>query len=491
MKKICFLTVAAAAAVIFLAGCGATKVENPETEKPENPVVEKENTEEKVEETTVEEVISEPEFIPEPEDPANIKFAKDLQAALKAGKINDAIALFDTLPAELEGDLDLKMVLASLYVSTGDYDNALSVAQAILAIDPNHKDAQELVVMVARAKGDTSAYKTAAKQILARDPYNASINIMEGEDYALNKKYKQAKESYKKALKSEPENEDALYGFAQMSYFTNDLKSARNTTQQILDSNPENSAALAFMGKLAAEESNYAKAAKLTRQAIEYEPANYIYYLDLGNYLAQQGKYSEAITAWDVCVDLDPSYFLAYAYRAGCYDEQGKFEEALENYRMVIKTNPKYYYAYESTAMLEYHFGNFEQARKYFDAAYGYSKNWCYKLLSGITYFKQGNQLEAKKSLQQLLKTLERDSVEYDLVRLFCDTYSRNAETNLLGKIKKIDNNTKKGRMQFYMGLYYEVNGSMEAANEYYTKVTNMQAPMFFEYRLAEWSLGL
>ena len=39
------------------------------------------------------------------------------------------------------------------------------------------------------------------------------------------------------------------------------------------------------------------------------------------------------------------------------------------------------------------------------------------------------------------------------------------------------------------MGLYYEVFGSSEAAYEYYAKVAAMQAPMFFEYRLAQWGL--
>ena len=45
--------------------------------------------------------------------------------------------------------------------------------------------------------------------------------------------------------------------------------------------------------------------------------------------------------------------------------------------------------------------------------------------------------------------------------------------------------------MLFYMGLFYEINGSMESAREYYAKVTAFQAPMFFEYRIAEWGLGL
>ena len=43
--------------------------------------------------------------------------------------------------------------------------------------------------------------------------------------------------------------------------------------------------------------------------------------------------------------------------------------------------------------------------------------------------------------------------------------------------------------MLFYLGLYYELNGNSKVAEEYYAKVTAMQAPMFFEYRIAEWGL--
>ena len=39
------------------------------------------------------------------------------------------------------------------------------------------------------------------------------------------------------------------------------------------------------------------------------------------------------------------------------------------------------------------------------------------------------------------------------------------------------------------MGLFYELNGFQEKAVEYYTKVKNMNAPLFFEYRIAEWGL--
>lgn len=490
MKKIYIFAAAIAVMSLFITGCqttkteGQTQVEAPEkedkTEKKQSS--KKETKEEKKEETPV---------IQEPQDPPNVAFVKNLQKLLAAGKTEEAIALFQELPDELKDDVELKMLLASLYISVGKYSEANEVAHIILAIDPQNIDALELLTLSARSSGDTKQYKIYAKQVLDSDPFNVQVNIMQGEDYALNRKYKLAKDAYAKALKTEPENADALYGFAQMNYYLDDLKTAKNSCLQLLDSNPQNAAALAFMGKISSEENNNIKAIKYVQESIAIDPYNYNSYMDLGKYYRNTGSFSKAYEAWDKAVELNPDYFLAYAFLAGCYDEQGVFDMALYNYHKVIETNPKYYYAYESAAVLEYHSGNYNEARRLFDIAYSYSANYSYKLLNAAMYFKEGDFFNGKKVINALLKTLTRDSAEYNLVRLYGETYSRNAETTLITQINKEDNGTKRGKMLFYLGLYYEVFGSQEAAAEYYSKVTKMQAPMFFEYRLAEWGLGL
>ena len=122
-----------------------------------------------------------------------------------------SFSFFDQLPAELKSDLDLKIVLASLYVSDGNYDMAIKVADEVLALDEGNLDALEIKTLCAKAKGDSTAYKAAAKAILATDPYNAQINIMEGDEQAINHKWKLARDAYSKALKSEPDNADALF----------------------------------------------------------------------------------------------------------------------------------------------------------------------------------------------------------------------------------------------------------------------------------------
>ncbi len=473
MIKSKFLPVLAAGAVLSiiagLTSCGsAPKTENENISAPE---------------------ITKKEVKEEPQDPPNVRFVKQLRALLDKGDTKGAISHFASIPSELKDDIELKNLLGALYYSDTQYDNAIVTAEEILAIEPDNMDALELISMCNKAKGDKKAYKESADKILAVDPYNAAVNIQKAEDYVLNKKYKLARDSYKKALRGDPQNEDALFGYAQMSYYTDDLKTAGENFQKLLDKDPDNAAALAYMGKLAYDNENYLRATKFVQQALRQDPYNYDYWMDYGTYLRYQGKFDDAAKAWIKATELDPSYFLAYAYLAGNYDDLEQWDSALENYHKVIETNPKYFYAYESTAILEYRARNYENAIQYFTKTYEFSPSYSYSLMIAACWFKLNKPLEAKKVLAAQLKKMDPNTTEYALVRFFNDSYNRNAESNLVQKVLKEGNSNNRGKMLFYMGLYYELNKADELAKEYYAKVTNLKAPMFFEYRIAEWGL--
>ena len=110
--------------------------------------------------------------------------------------------------------------------------------------------------------------------------------------------------------------------------------------------------------------------------------------------------------------------------------------------------------------------------------------------MTAAAYLKEKNVIDCKKFLAQAMRPLDRSSLAYEMMRLYHDQGGFNAENSLRLKIDKIDKPSDRGRMWYYMGLFYELKGSTKLANEYYSKIIKMQAPMFFEYRLAEWSLG-
>ena len=480
MIKMKLFPVVAILSALILTAC-ATKPASDTAEK-EAPLI------------TKEEKKSEPK---KEKDPPNIQFAKELQTLLEKGDTKGAIDHFANIPKSLEGDLDLKMILGALYYSDSQFDNAISVANKVLEIDSKNMDALELISMANYAKGDKTSYSQIANKILKQDPYNPAINIQKAQDYVLNKKYKLARQSYAKALKGDPENEDAMFGYAQTSYYTDELKTSKVYFQKLIDKDPQNSAALAYMGKLAYNDENYLKAISYVEEALKYDPENYDYWMDYGTYLRYRGKFDDAAKAWEHAATIEPDYFLAYTYLAGIYDELEKFDLALKNYHKVIETNPNYYYAYESAAILEYHQKNYAEAIKLFNTAYNYRAsdpklnhlNWAYALMIAACYYKMDNPQGAKKVIAAQLKKMDYNSNEYAMVRFFGDTYSKNAESQLIQKINKESDSNIKGKMLFYMGLYCEIIKANELAKEYYGKVTNMQAPMFFEYRIAEWGL--
>lgn len=424
-----------------------------------------------------------------PEIPSDVVFVQNLQSQLEAGSIVDAIALFKEMPQELSDNDDLQVLLASLYISNGEYSNAIKTANIVLDKDSSNLEAMELIAMASRAAGDKSKYNEVNKKILTKDPYNASANIMQAEDYSLAKKYKLSRESYKKVLKNDPTNEDALFGVAMTSYYLDDLDVAKENCELLLKQDPNNAQALAFMGKLYAENNSNAKACEYMEKAIEVGGDNYDYLLELGLYYKRRNLVTKSIEVTKRAVELEPEYFLGYAYLAGIYDEMDDFENALFNYHMVIQTNPEYYFAYEEAAILEYHAGNYDQAIKYFSKANDYSNNYSYQMMIAACYFKKKDSFNAKKVLTAIMKPLDRESLEYNIARFFSESYNRNAEASISQKLSKEDNGNKRGKMLFYMGLYYEINGYADYAKEYYAKVAKMQAPMFFEYRIAEWGL--
>ena len=282
-------------------------------------------------------------------------FALQLQAALQAGSLENAIALFDSMPASLASNADLQKLRASLLISAGKTADAQKVIAELEQKNSSDIEIKEMKIVLAKASNNASAKSAAIKEILALDPTNPSANVELGGERVLKKKYKEARNYYMTALKGDENNQDALFGYGQTSYYMNKIEDAKKAFDKILRIDPTNAIAYAYKGKLYAEDENYKLAEENIVKAIELDPTSYDFYMDWGTYSRMRGKFKQAEEAWTRATQINPDYFLAYAYRAGLYDEQNMYAKALDDYRMVIKTNPKYYFAYEALGILAWH----------------------------------------------------------------------------------------------------------------------------------------
>ena len=127
----------------------------------------------------------------------------------------------------------------------------------MLAEYPDSIEAIEILSYIAKVTGNANQVKQLNDQLLKKDPYNVTANVIQGEDYLLNKRYAKAKESYAKALKGDSANEDALYGYALSTYYLDDVKTSKQVLDKMLEDHPQNPEANALRAKLYAENNDY------------------------------------------------------------------------------------------------------------------------------------------------------------------------------------------------------------------------------------------
>lgn len=423
----------------------------------------------------------------EEELPFEVRFVQRLQALLDEDKIEEAIALFQELPTEYESDVELQLIQASLLVSTNRLEEATILTDKLLLLAPENKDVLMLSVMLAKASGDKSKKTATINQLLKTDPNHPQANVELAQEQTLRRNFKQAKRYYERSLTGDPENVDALSGYGQVLYYLGEDKNSKASLEKALELDPNNGFAYSMLGKLAAEDQNYLVACENVEKAIECDPNVYDYWLDYGSYLRFRGKFDEAEEAWLTAKDLEPDYFLGYAYLAGLYDEQSRFPEALEMYQKVIELNPQYYFAYESLGIIAWHEKDYTKARAAFTKAMEMNReNISYPLMIAATYLKEGNVNECRNFLSKQLRNRDVSSVEYSMLRLY---YDRINDSQVVRRVQNTSNRNLKGKMLYYLGLFYEINGNDVLSKKYYTEVVNLNSPMFFEFRLAEWAI--
>ncbi len=443
---------------------------------------------EKTNEKSSEKKVMENEAFAREEKPfVKMEFIQSLSDALETSPVIEVLPFFDKVPEEYQKDYDIRYLKAALSLSAGKADEAKVICDGLLLEYPKDNDILELSAEIAKARGDRTTKQAALKKILADDPYNEAANVSQGNEYIYLKKYKTAQTSFTKALKSNPKSQEALLGMGMTSYYLEKDDEAKEWLNKLIEVNPENAMAYLYLGKLAHANNKYKVAFDNASKAVELDSENYDAWMDLGTYERYLGHYDKAEEAWTRAIKLNPNYFLAYAYRAGLYDERNMCAKALKDYSTVVTLNPDYYYAYESMGVLALHEKDYEKARQAFlKCREKNTSNISYPLLITYCYYMEGNKVEAKKYSDSVLRKLDRSTIEYSMLRVFHDEAG---EMTLPQKISSIENANTKGKMYFYLGLFYDMFGGSQYAKEYYSKVLKMNSPMFFEYRLAEWGM--
>jgi tetratricopeptide (TPR) repeat protein len=404
------------------------------------------------------------------------------------GDYEGALALFDKIKPQDAEKKEIRLLKASTCLSAGKISEGSSMAKDILAGEPDDVSALLVLAAAEEASGRTKEQKALLERILKLESTNVPALVSMGNLLVRNNTTRLAGPYYDSALAAAPDNGEALLGRAWVYRNSREPKNAEALLNKAVTLYPGWAMPLHERGRLYRSAGFPREALADLDKAKALEPDNYFIICDRGGALSDMNRKSEALKEFEQAIKIDPEYFLAYVYSAGIKDELGDYNGAERDYEKLSLLNPDYYFAFEGLGMHLMRRGDWLAARDAFVEAYKRAKTdeSTYALLAAVNWMRGGKLQDPKAFLEDALRKVPRDSLEYWMVRLYRDLVG---DAEIAIRIDREKNVALKARMLYYLASYYDVRGNKRLADKYFLQVREMDIQSIPEWRLNEWVL--
>jgi tetratricopeptide (TPR) repeat protein len=398
-----------------------------------------------------------------------------------------ALALFNNLIPEEAEKTEILIMRASILNSAGRPAEARAIADRIVSKQPDNTEALMILADAAALEGKERERRNALERVIKADPKNVRALTDLGNISLGAANLWVAANYFDQALAADPDNGEALLGRATVYRYSQEPRRAEQLLNRAIIRYPKWASPLHERARLYKGAGFLNDALSDFNAAKALDPDNYWIAVDRGITLMDLGRKQEALEEFRRAIVLDPKNFLAYVYSAGLREEFADYAGAEQDYAAMAKLRPEYYFAFEGLGMIKMKNHQWAQARDAFLEAYKQApKEYAYALLAVVNWMRAGRQTDPRQFLAQVLRTVQRDSLEYMMLRLFHDL---SGDSDVAVKVDKEANPDIKARMLFYLACYYDIRGSKTLADRYYLQVQELDRMATPEWRINEWIL--
>ncbi|MDR1398910.1 MAG: tetratricopeptide repeat protein [Treponema sp.] len=410
----------------------------------------------------------------------------EITMLLAQGDFETGIALFEEIESPDAESARIQLLKASVMNSAGMFDEARAITNAVISAEPENMDALFVLSMIEKAEGKPREQHALLETILVTNPVHINALNAMGELYTRGRSFKNAALYYDRALAEEPENDNALIGRALVYRYNHDSANAEILFNKAVATHPYWAQAYNERARLYRDENKPLIALADLDIAKKLAPNDYWIATDRGSVLIALRRKPEALEEYERAITIDPANFLAYVYSAGIKDEFGDYDGAEAAYKAITQLRPDYYFGFEGLGMHKMRKGQWAEARDAFLQAYQYVPEISYALLAALNWIRASGPNGPKAFLEDVLKTLPRESLSWYVVRMFHDL---RGDSDVVNRIAREKNEDTKAQLLYYLASYYDVSGKPAVADIYFERVRELNRPFMMEWRLNEWVL--
>jgi tetratricopeptide (TPR) repeat protein len=403
---------------------------------------------------------------------------------LGRGDFDGALACFDRLDSTVAITSGIRLLKASVLSSAGRTGEARSIVEEIIADEPDNTEALYVLSTLEGAGGKDKEQKAILESLIKIDPNHVQALSSLGDISLREKSLKNAASYFDKVLTMEPNNGNALLGRAGVYRYQRNPKEAEALLNKAVTLYPQWTRPLTERARLYEEAGFYDDALKDLDKAEKLNGNDYWIAIDRGIVLVNLRRKKEALPEFNRAIAMNPNIFLAYVYSAGIKDDLGDYEGAEHDYGVLATLKPEYYFALEGLGVQKMRRGRWAEARDAFLEVYKQAPETHYALLASLCWMRSGKMSDPKIFLETALKKVQRDTMEWYMLRLYHDL---NGDNDVAMRIDKETNLALKARMLYYLASYYDIRGNTSLANRYFVQVNELNQRTVLEWRFNKW----
>jgi len=263
------------------------------------------------------------------------------RALLREGKLDQAETVCDQILRIEPTNARALDLMGEIAYRRGAFEAALDFVLCAAERDPSralyHAHLGVILTRLRRFDGAISAYRTA----LQWSPHDAEVHFNLGNTFMAAGEKDEAIASYRKAIASKSAFVSGYKKLAAALDGVGRFDEAVDAYRAVLSINPSDAPAQNQLGEALENTGQLREALAAYQSAIDLAPEFALAHLNFGFALMQDKRFPEAVTAIGRAIDLDPGNALAHYHLGNAFKKQGTMADAKTAYGEALKIDPQ------------------------------------------------------------------------------------------------------------------------------------------------------
>ncbi|WP_022853046.1 tetratricopeptide repeat protein [Thermodesulfatator atlanticus] len=235
-------------------------------------------------------------------------------------------------------------LVGEYFIQQNDIAQAQQALERVVKCDPKAVTPKKELLKIYAEKGLYNKAISLAQKILAQNPDDKETLFFLAKLYWAQKREARAIETLERLLEKHPDYEEALSTLASIYLQRHDLNGAIKVFERLVKKEPQNASIYLELARLYRRKGDFDKARTYYQKALELSHGKLRIVIEYGDFLEKIGAFKEAQKLYENALKQNPEQFHLYEALLRLYIGAGNFEKALhtiERLEEIIGPNPR------------------------------------------------------------------------------------------------------------------------------------------------------